>query len=143
MALAGRLCIINSLFLTTSCLNMGLIMLRCDANTFASAPICGKGACLLVRLLSYSVVCDARLMSITNIHYYFLYRPISFPSLSCIYKCTYLSCRTSLSSLSYLPRKIVEVPGFSHLISYTTNLCNVVFFHFPCLQWPNQGGPKK
>ena len=72
-------------------------------------PICGKGVCLLVRLLSYSVVCDARLMSITNIHSYFLYRPISFPSLSCIYKCTYLSCRTSLSSLSYLPRKIVEV----------------------------------
>jgi len=85
--------------------------LRCDANTFASAPICGKGTCLLVRLLSYSVVCDAR--SSPNEHhqysFYFQYCPTSFPSLFCIYERTYLSCRTSLSSLSYLPRKIVEV----------------------------------
>jgi len=84
-------------------------MLRCDANTFASAPICGAGTCLLVRLLSYSVVRDARLMSIANIHSYFQYRPISFPSLSCIHERTYLSCRTSSSSLSYLPHKTVEV----------------------------------
>ena len=84
-------------------------MLRCDANTFALAVICGTGTCLLVRLLSYSVVSDARLMRITNIHSHFQYRLIFFPNLSCIYKRTYLSCRMSLSSLSYLPHKIFEV----------------------------------
>jgi len=96
-------------FLTTSCLNVGLVMLRCDVNTFASAPICGTGTCLPVVLF---LVCDARLTSITNIHSYLQYRLISFSSLLIlytVYERTYLSCRTSLSSLSYLPRKIIEV----------------------------------
>jgi len=95
-------------FLTTSCLNVGLVMLRCDVNTFASAPICGTGTCLPV-VLFFSVRCSPnehhKYSFLFTVSSHFLLKSILYT----VYERTYLSCRTSLSSLSYLPRKIIEV----------------------------------